>query len=115
MGDWDISSKTRAWVFFPNTSSSGDSKGKSSSTRDEFADEWENRVLPLLLVATDDMDWHVECVRESAGMGWAEFGGAEPWSLSPEVSIRLTSCTPSLIPSSTGPGVLCGGVMPLAA
>jgi hypothetical protein len=35
-------------------------------------------MLPLLLVVTDDVDWCVECVRESAGIGCAELGGAVP-------------------------------------
>ena len=56
VGEGETSSKIRVLSFFlDNSSSSGDSE-KSSSTSDEFADVWENRVLPLLLVVTDDVD-----------------------------------------------------------
>lgn len=46
--------------------------------KDEFAEEWENRMLPLLLVVTDDVDRCVECVGEGAGTELVELGGAEP-------------------------------------
>jgi len=79
VGDWGGSPGILTWSFFPKTStSSRNSKGRSSSTGDELADEWDNCVLPLLLVVTDDVDWCVECVRGGVGTEFVEFGGGEP-------------------------------------
>lgn len=86
----------------PSSCSSGDSNGKSSSATEEAIEDWENRVLVLLFVVTEDVDCWVECVRD------VTTGGGAVKSPRPAARRRPTPWTPSFIPSRTWPGAAAG-------